>query len=77
VVKRNWTSPPGYSPDKDEFDQLDDYGWRITTALKWLAAIAIALLLLSFPARYVADCQQTFTWASGTECLRAWAGILD
>ncbi len=71
-MTRKWTEPDGYSPNKDEFDQLDDYGWRIGTVLKLLAVVALVIWGLSYPARSVADCRQTFADFSNLDCLRVW-----
>jgi hypothetical protein len=68
-----WSEPDGYSPSKDEFDQLDDYAsrWKMTV----IALLAVALIIAGVSAwRYVADCTQHF----GTlDCARAWAGWTD
>ncbi len=64
----------GYSPDKDEFDQLDDHYWRITSPMKWLAAIVLIGWAASYPARYIADCTDYF---GAVDCAKAWAGWED
>lgn len=66
-----WTSPPGYSPDKDEFDQLDDYAgrWRLTV----IALLVVVLLIATFSlVRYVADCTQ-HPQLGVLKCAAAWA----
>ena len=63
-----FTEPDGYSPDKDEFDQLDDYAsrWKLTV----LVLLAVALLIAAFSlVRYVADCAKH---APALYCAGAW-----
>lgn len=41
-----WTEPPGYSPDKWEFDETEDCYDQIGAGWRWLGYFACAVILI-------------------------------